>query len=283
MTNNKNISDSFVWISGQKKFATLFLLLFMVSICHAQQIPNRPSPPRLVNDFTNTLTASQANNLEYKLRNYNDTTSTQIAVVFVNDLQGTTAADLAYQIGEKWGVGTKENNGIVILVKPKNETKGEVFISVGYGLEQYIPDALAKRIIEYQMIPAFKYNDYYGGVNNAIDSIIKLASGGFTSDRSTEEDSEVAALIFIIIGMAAMILYIKLANKVGRTISSGKDDSSFWKTLFWLSVLNNNSNRHRHHHNHWNNFSGGSGGFGGGGFSGFGGGSFGGGGAGGSW
>ena len=282
MTNNKNISDSFVWISGQKKFATLFLLLFMVSVCHAQQIPNRPSPPRLVNDFTNTLTASQVNNLEYKLRNYNDTTSTQIAVVFVNDLQGTTAADFAYQIGEKWGVGTKENNGIVILVKPKNETKGEVFISVGYGLEQYIPDALAKRIIENQMIPAFKYNDYYGGVNNAIDSIIKLASGGFTSDRSTEEDSEVAALIFIIIGMAAMILYIKLANKVGRTISSGKDDSSFWRTLFWLSVFSNSSNRHRHH-NHWNNFSGGSGGFGGGGFSGFGGGSFGGGGAGGSW
>ena len=283
MTNNKNISDSFMWISGQKKFATLFLLLFMVSVCHAQQIPNRPSPPRLVNDFTNTLTASQVNSLEYKLSNYNDTTSTQIAVVFVNDLQGTTAADFAYQIGEKWGVGTKENNGIVILVKPKNETKGEVFISVGYGLEQYVPDALAKRIIENQMIPAFKYNDYYSGVNNAIDSIIKLASGGFTSDKSTEGDSDAAALIFIIIGMAAMILYIKLANKVDTTISSRKDDSSFWRTLFWLSVLNNNSNRHRHHHNHWNNFSGGSGGFGGGGFSGFGGGSFGGGGAGGSW
>ena len=278
---NKDISR-FINISGLKT-SILFLLLFVVSFCYAQQIPNRPSPPRLVNDFTNTLTVSQVNSLEYKLRNYNDTTSTQIAVVFVNDLQGTTAADFAYPIGEKWGVGTKENNGIVILVKPKNETKGEVFISVGYGLEQYVPDALAKRIIENQMIPAFKYNDYYSGVNNAIDSIIKLASGGFTSDKSTEGDSDAAALIFIIIGMAAMILYIKLANKVGTTISSRKDDSSFWRTLFWLSVLNNNSNRHRHHHNHWNNFSGGSGGFGGGGFSGFGGGSFGGGGAGGSW
>lgn len=279
---NKKQSCYLVNFRGQK-ISTLFLLLFVVSFCHAQQIPNRPSPPRLVNDFTNTLTISQTNNLEHKLRNYHDTTSTQIAVVFVNDLQGTTAADFAYQIGEKWGVGTKENNGIVILVKPKNETKGEVFISVGYGLEQYVPDALAKRIIENQMIPAFKYNDYYSGVNNAIDSIIKLASGGFKSDKSTDEDSEVAALIFIIIGMAAMILYISLANKVGKTISSKKDDSSFWRTLFWLSLLNNNSNRHRHHHNHWNDFSGGSGGFGGGGFSGFGGGSFGGGGAGGSW
>lgn len=275
---NKKQSCHLVNFRGQK-ITTLFLLLFVVSFCHAQQIPNRPSPPRLVNDFTNTLTISQANNLEYKLRNYHDTTSTQIAVVFVNDLQGTTAADFAYQLGEKWGVGTKENNGIVILVKPKNETKGEVFISVGYGLEQYVPDALAKRIIENQMIPAFKYNDYYSGVNNAIDSIIKLASGGFKSDKSTEEDSEIAALIFIIIGMAAMILYISLVNKVGKTISSKKDDTSFWRTLFWLSLLNNNS----HRHNHWNDFSGGSGGFGGGGFSGFGGGSFGGGGAGGSW
>lgn len=280
---NKDISNRFMNISGLKT-TVLFLLLFVVSFCHAQQIPNRPSPPRLVNDFTNTLTISQANNLEYKLRNYNDTTSTQIAVVFVNDLQGTTAADFAYQIGEKWGVGTKENNGVVILVKPKNETKGEVFISVGYGLEQYIPDALAKRIIETQMIPAFKYNDYYSGVNNAIDSIIELASGGFSSDVKHNENSESAALIIIIFGMAAMILYISLANKLGTTISSKKDSSSFWRTLFWLSLLNNSTHRHHHHHNnHWNGFSGGSGGFGGGGFSGFGGGSFGGGGAGGSW
>ena len=282
MVNNKNISDKFVLISGRKKFATLFLLLFAISICHAQRIPDRPSPPRLVNDYTNTLTASQVNSLEYKLRNYNDTTSTQIAVVFINDLQGTTAADFAYQIGEKWGVGTKENNGIVILVKPKNENKGEVFISVGYGLEQYVPDALAKRIIETQMIPAFKYNDYYGGVNNAIDSIIKLASGGFSSD-SEDEDAAFAALMIIIIGMIVMILYITLIGKASTTISSKRDSSSFWKTLFWLSLLNNSSHRHHNHHNHWNNFSGGSGGFGGGSFGGFGGGSFGGGGAGGSW
>ncbi len=279
---NKDISSRFMNISGLKT-TVLFLLLFVVSFCHAQQIPNRPSPPRLVNDFTNTLTVSQKNNLEYKLRAYNDSTSTQIAVVFVNDLQGTTAADFAYQIGEKWGVGTKENNGVVILVKPKNETKGEVFISVGYGLEQYVPDALAKRIIENQMIPAFKYNDYYTGVNNAIESIIKLASGGFTSTENHNENSEAATLIILIIGMIVMIIYISLANRISTTISSKKDSSSFWRTLFWLSLLNNSTHRHHHHHDHWNGFSGGSGGFGGGGFSGFGGGSFGGGGAGGSW
>lgn len=257
----------------------------MAFICNAQQIPSRPTPPRLVNDYTNTLNSSQQHYLEQKLRNYNDTTSTQIAVVFVNDLQGTTAADFAYQLGEQWGVGTKENNGIVILVKPKNETKGEVFISVGYGLEQFVTDAMAKRIIENQMIPHFKNNDYFTAVDNAINSIIRLASGGFSSDGD-DEDAAFAALMIIIIGMIMMILYISLIGKAGSTLSSKKDSSSFWRTLFWLSVLNNNSNRHSHHdhHDYWGGFSGGSGGFGGGGsFGGFGGGSFGGGGAGGSW
>ena len=281
---NKKTSCHLVNFRGQK-ISTLFLLLFVVFACHAQQIPSRPTPPRLVNDYTKTLTVSQNNYLEQKLRNYNDTTSTQIAVVFVNDLQGTTAADFAYQLGEKWGVGTKENNGIVILVKPKNETKGEVFISVGYGLEAYIPDAMAKRIIENVMIPNFKNNDYFTAIDDATDIIIKLASGSFSAENKPKEYSEPATLIIIIIGMIMMILYITFISKIGTTISSKKDSSSFWRTLFWLSVLNNNSNRHRHHHHHdhWGGFSGGSGGFGGGGFGGFGGGSFGGGGAGGSW
>ena len=276
MASNKknNNSCKFVWISG------LLLLLFVASNCHAQQIPSRPVPPRLVNDFTNTLTLPQKNKLEQKLVAYNDSTSTQIAVVFVDDLQGTTAADFAYQLGEKWGVGTKENNGIVILVKPKDDTKGEVFISVGYGLEPYIPDAIAKRIIENEMIPAFKSNDYYRGVDKAVDIIIGLASGAFTADEYSGDEGEIFILVFFIIMTVLMCVFISLPGKM-KSYSSKHDDSSVWKALFWASVFSN-SNRHNHH-NHWNDFSGGSGGFGGGSFGGFGGGSFGGGGAGGSW
>lgn len=268
------------WKQNLTKISGLLIFLFAVLTSTAQQIPSRHTPPRLVNDFSNTLSVSQEANLERKLVAYNDTTSTQIAVVFVNDLQGTTAADFAYQLGEKWGVGTKDDNGIVILVKPKNDTKGEVFISVGYGLEPYVPDAIAKRIIENEMIPAFKNNDYYSGVNDAIDIIIGLASGAFSAEEYSDEGTEIFILGFFITMMVVMIVFINFAGKVGKTYSSQHDDSSIWKALFWASMFSNSS-RHNHH-DHWNNFSGGSGGFGGG-FGGFGGGSFGGGGAGGSW
>ena len=82
----------------------------------AQKIPARPVPPRLVNDFADILSDREEYALETKLVNYNDTTSTQICVVTVTSLDGTTSDDFAQKLGEQWGVGTNDNNGVVILV-----------------------------------------------------------------------------------------------------------------------------------------------------------------------
>ena len=100
------------------------------------QVPARPVPPRLVNDMASILSPEQNNALERKLVDFADSTSNQITVVIVPELYGMDKASLAYEIGEKWGVGhEKYNNGIVILVKPKTETeRGEAFIATGYGL-----------------------------------------------------------------------------------------------------------------------------------------------------
>ena len=69
-------------------------------------------------------------------------------------------------------MGQKEKgNGAVILVKPKKGTeRGQVNISPGYGMEQYVTDATAKRIIDREMIPAFREDDYYTGIDNAVNT-----------------------------------------------------------------------------------------------------------------
>ena len=143
------------------------LLLFGSSPASAQDIPARPEPPRLVNDFAGILTSDEIQNLEQKLVIFNDSTSTQIVVVIVKSLNGYDYNEFAYKIGQAWGVGQKgKNNGAVLLVKPKypNE-KGEACIQTGYGLEGVIPDALAKRIVTNEMIPNFKAGNYYAGVD----------------------------------------------------------------------------------------------------------------------
>ena len=106
-----------------KLISILLLIAFTLPIV-AQDIPDRPLPPRLVNDYTGTLAPEQLAALERKLVAFNDSTSTQIAVVLVKSLNGYDKADYTYRLAEKWGVGQKgKNNGAVILVKPKTVTE----------------------------------------------------------------------------------------------------------------------------------------------------------------
>ena len=259
----------------------LFVLLLTAGQLMASDIPPKPNPPRLVNDFAGILTPQQEKSLEYQLRYFNDTTSNQIVVVTVKSLNGMAPAEFATELGEKWQVGQKKfDNGVVVLIKPKyGNSRGRAFIAVGYGLEPVIPDATAKKIVEYDMIPRFKQGDYYGGIRKATQTLMKLAAGEISAkgyNKLHKSSSPLAALVPFIVFLLIFLL-IRVSN--ARSYSVGKG-TSFWTAFMLGSMLGGSS-----HRGSWNNFSGGgsSGGGFGGGFGGFGGGGFGGGGAGGSW
>ena len=141
----------------------------------AAQVPEKPAVPRAVNDFAGIFSASDAEYMNRALVSFADSTSNRIVVVTVNDLGGMEPAMFAYEIGEQWGVGSsKFDNGVVVLVKPKTaSSSGQVYIAVGYGLEGAIPDAIAKRIVENEMIPRFRQEDYAGGVAAALNVLIR--------------------------------------------------------------------------------------------------------------
>ena len=118
-----------------KRYILAFAAAVLCCIA-ASAIPSRPSPARLVNDLAGLFTDQQETELERMLVAFDDSTSNQIAVVTVNDLEGYEASEYATRIGIDWGVGSEKfDNGIVILVKPKTSSAGQVFIAVGYGLE----------------------------------------------------------------------------------------------------------------------------------------------------
>lgn len=265
-------------------------LLLVTAVPLLAQMPARPTPPRLVNDLASILTVEQNSALERKLVDFADSTSNQITVVIVPELYGMDKASLAYEIGEKWGVGhEKYNNGIVILVKPKTETeRGEAFIATGYGLEGVLPDALARAVVENDMIPFFKNNDYYGGIKNAAERLMPLLAGEISSDefanRYGDDDSLIAMVIGIIfLGFIFFCVIVAIFGKDennmgGNDKGGGRKGPSALDLLLLGSILNNSRGSSS------GGFGGfGSGGSGGGGFGGFGGGHFGGGGAGGSW
>ena len=259
--------------TDRHNFALLLGLLFVL-LCFGTtlkaQLPSPPNPPRLVNDYTNTLTAHQVDVLERKLVAYNDSTSTQILVFLVDDLQGYSIEQYATEIGHSWGVGQQgKNNGAVILVKPKKgNASGQVNISPGYGMEEFVTDATAKRIIEKEMIPAFKENDYYTGIDNAVNVIMSLCSGKFSQDEYANSDDGFPLWLVVLFIIAIIIILSKFSDNNGQSYTGG-GTRTIWIPMGGFG----------------GGFSGGSsgGGFGGGGFGGFGGGGFGGGGASGSW
>lgn len=257
-----------------KKIITIIAIsIYFVTISVAQ-IPDRPVPPRLVNDFANVLTATENSQLEDVLEQFARSTSTQIVVVTVPDLEGNDPAFYAYNIGEKWGVGQKDkDNGIVVLVKPKQgNSKGQVYVSTGYGLEGILPDAIVNStVVDYEMIPRFKENDYFGGISNGVRVIMDITRGEYTAENYQEkvgqnkEGGFIPAIIIFII-----VFIFMMRGRRNRFYSPGKS-LPFWLAMGMMSGSHRSGGS-------FGNFSSGSGGFGG-----FGGGSFGGGGAGGSW
>lgn len=273
--------------AGNYRMKKLFLLtLLFIAVCARAQvekvIPPRPNPPRLVNDFTRLLTHEQNEALEEKLKVYNDSTSTQIAIVIVDGLQGYEAADYAVELGRKWGVGGKEfSNGVVILISTGGgEGNRDVFIATGYGLEGAIPDVTAKSIVENDIIPNFRAGNYYRGLDAAVNDIIKAAAGeykapaGYKGRQSGARKGIGFGAVLVILIIAFSLLGGGGRGRGGGMVSRrGYGDLA---TGWIIGSLLSGAGKGR---------SGGgwSGGGGGGGFGGFGGGGFGGGGAGGKW
>ncbi len=257
------------------------ILSFGVS---AQEFPERPVPPRLVNDFAGILSGDEVNALERKLVAFDDSTSTQIAIVTVQDLHGYDKADYTQRLAELWGIGQKGlNNGVLILVKPKTSesSRGEVFITQGYGLEGVIPDIICAQIVDNEILPSFRAGRYYEGLDKATTVLMSLASGEYPADQYGKskggKKGGIGSFIFIIIIFIIIMFFRSGGGSNQKHI--GKKGLPLWMLL---AMMNSGSNRHS---GSWGGFSGGGGlgGGGGGGFGGFGGGSFGGGGAGGSW
>ncbi len=247
------------------------LLLTLITILSGlsslgKEIPSPMSPPRLVNDFAGLLSESRNQSLENKLLGYSDTTSTEIAIVIINSLEGDEINRFTAELGQKWGVGRRgKDNGCVILLSVEDR---KVSIQNGYGLEAYLTDAQSKLIIENEMIPAFKEGNYYLGLDLGTTAIIQTLAGTYegSGNRRGNEKFNRRSIIFLIIIFFVVLSIIR--NRRGGPGNRGGGGG-------WIFFPMGGGG-----HTYGG---GGFGGGGGGGFGGFGGGGFGGGGASGGW
>ncbi len=251
-------------------YSICFLLAALAAVAQsgfdAGALLKTPPPGKLVNDYTNTLTEEQKATLESTLVAFDKESSTQIAVVLIPTLGGRGISDYNVALGRAWGVGNKKyNNGVVLLVA-KDDRKMD--ITVGYGLEGELTDLTCQQIIDQEIKPQFRGQDFYGGIKTGTDAIMKAVQGkykappGYYKKGSAEWSVfKIVFLIFVIIIVLAMLGGGNNGSFMSRRGFTGWNGPVFWG----------------------GGGSGGGGGSSGGGFGGFGGGSFGGGGASGDW
>lgn len=229
----------------------------------ASELPARPSPPRLVNDFANVFSDEQEQELENKLIAYDDSTSTQIVVITTNDLAGWEIEQYGYKIGDAWGVGDKDkDNGIIITLYVEGR---KVNIATGKGTEGAVTDVISKRIIDEVMIPEFKAGSYYNGISYGIDKIYDALRGEYKGEPRKKEKG--SSIVFWIIVIIIILIIINGRRRGGGGSIGGR---GFNSTPGYFGGFGGGG---------WS----GGGGSSSGGFGGFGGGSFGGGGSSGSW
>lgn len=257
-------------------FSLLILLTFSIFGWSQKGIPDAPNPPKLVNnlskEFPSFLSPDEESKLEEKLETFAKTTSNQLVVVIIDDLEGYEPAEFAYELGDKWKVGQeKEDNGIVVLIKPTSDDEmgRKYFIATGKGLEAAIPDITCRQIEEDYLKPNLKAGNYFDAIDQTTDALMQLAKGEFNTTKYTKKNKKDYGII-VFVFIAIIVFFIFMSNKGGND-RGGRGGMTFGSGGFFFG-----------------------GGFGGGGFGGgssggsggfgdFGGGSFGGGGAGGDW
>lgn len=278
-----------------------YLILAVALLFSALLTAQRPIPAKtndLVNDYAGMMSRGEQEQLRRKLVQYSLETSTQIAVVTEPSLQGEAVFDRALAIAHGWGVGgsSAKDNGVMIYVSRDDR---KIQILTGYGAEGFLPDILARRIIDQDIKPAFRAGQIYVGLNKATDTVMKLGKGEYTADDVPAQSGKSGGISPIFIFLIIFLLFY-LYSRYKNNQNDDDDDGGYWRNGPYDMDEDNDRkvSRRRRRGGGWvifpGGFGGGGGGFGGGGgggfgggggggFGGFGGGGFGGGGAGGDW
>lgn len=277
----------------------LLLVLFGFASVANAEVAIPPLTAR-VTDLTHTLSIQQSTILEQQLAQFEASKGSQIALLIVASTQPETIEQYAIRVVDSWKLGRKGvDDGVLLLVAKNDRT---LRIEVGYGLEGILPDAVAKRIIEETIIPAFRQDDFFGGLQAGVNQIIRVIQGeSLPSPKKASpglniilENSIPILVVFLVLGK---VLQAMFGRMLGASVTGAIAGLIVWLifaslaaaalislVVFAISLFEDTGRGiYRGGRGHWPGGGLGGGSFGGGGgFSG-GGGGFGGGGASGRW
>jgi uncharacterized protein len=242
---------------------SVLALLLLAGVLAAAGPAVPPAPTRYVTDKAGVIAPDVTAQLETRLSDFEKETSNQFLVYTQSAVpDGTTLEEYTVACAQAWKAGqTQRKNGMILFVFPGSR---KARLEVGYGLEGAMPDALARRVLDEQVLPHFRAGDYSGGISSGVSAAIAATKGEYKGTGQTRGQPRGRSLpVSLLLGIGFVIFFMVLPALRGSRRGYSYIGRGGWGSGGF----------------------GGFGGFGGGGGGGFsgGGGSFGGGGASGSW
>lgn len=194
----------------------------LTAFSHAQVAV--PALTGYIVDLTGTFSAKQKETLNQTLSSFEARKGSQLAVLIVPTTMPESIEQFGIKVADKWKLGRKNIDDGVILIIAKNDHT--LRIEVGYGLEGALTDALSKRIIDQTIVPRFKEQDFYGGVTQGVQQIIRaidrepLAAPSASVDSAIDQGISFAPILFVIVIMVGGILR-RIVGRVPAAIATG--------------------------------------------------------------
>lgn len=170
-------------------FLVMILLLTAGTAASAASLPAKSN--KYVNDNAQVLSGNELNQLRTDVKAMCDYYPYQIAVCIVPTLNGMEIGDYAAAVGQKWNVTNNGDNGLLILVKTKSGNEsGQAHLLTSPDLSASLPSSILKKIIQQEMIPHFRNNDYYSGIEAALEFLNNLPQLETTTPAATTTSTD---------------------------------------------------------------------------------------------
>ena len=204
------------------RFLLVLWALLGATLASAQDVQPVPALAARVIDQTSTLTADQRAALESKLAAFEAAAGPQIVLLLVNSTSPEDIAAYAQRVADAW--------------------KGDrrVRIEVAKALEGAIPDLAARQIIDNAVRPAFRADDYAGGLNAAVDQIqARIKGEGLPAPVSRGggvqqglQWQELAMFFFVAVPIIGSVLTGIFGRRLGSMLTAGAAGGAGW----WYST-----------------------------------------------
>jgi len=207
------------------------VLLLLASGARALDVPKLQAR---VTDLAGVLTTEQATVLEERLKQFEASDSTQIAVLIIPSLEGEVLEDYSVRVATAWRLGQKgRDNGALLFISMKER---KIRIEVGYGLEPTLTDALSSRIIRNEIAPRFRDGDFPGGIEAGVSGVMRAVRGAYQAspgaeDHSQRRDGSGNGYQFLVFLLAPMLWVLGSTGKWGGSVLGG---GAGLLLIYWL-------------------------------------------------